>query len=77
MDGNVELQGFGVNISDIDTTLVGEENGVVFTGRVDADVVFGGGWMGEERLEDEGHKGTRDRLDLDKGQAMRIWTRVE
>lgn len=40
LDGDVQLQGLCVDITDIDTTFVGEKDGVVFAGGVDADVKF-------------------------------------
>ena len=41
VDGNAQLKGLGVHITDIDTTFVGEENIIAFTGRVNANVEFG------------------------------------
>jgi len=40
VDGNEELEGLGVYITDIDTTLVSEEDIIALTGRVDANVEF-------------------------------------
>lgn len=63
-DRNGETESLGVDISDIDTTFVSEKDFVTFTSRVDADVEFGVGRMGEERLDDEGAEGTGNSLDL-------------
>lgn len=64
VDGNIEFKCFCVYIANIDTSFVGEEDGVAFTGRVDTDVVFGVGRMGEERLDDEVVQGACDGFDL-------------
>lgn len=45
-DGDEELERFCVDITDIYTAFVGEEDVVSFTNRVDADVVFGMAWVG-------------------------------
>lgn len=45
-DRNVELECLGVNIADVDTTFVGEEDGVTLTLGVDADVILGVGRVG-------------------------------
>ena len=63
-DGNVKLEGFGIDVTNIDTTFVSEKDSVAFTARVYADVVFSVGRMGEEGFEDEGGEWSRDRLDL-------------
>ena len=61
-DGEAEC--LGVNITDIHTTLVGEEDLVAFAVGVDADIVFGVGWVREERLYDEVVEGAGSALDL-------------
>ena len=45
-DRNVELECLGVNIANVDTTFVGEEDGVTLTLGVDADVILGVGRVG-------------------------------
>ena len=40
VDGNYQLEGLGIYITDIDTTLVSEENIIAFTGGVNANVEF-------------------------------------
>lgn len=40
VDRNEELEGLGVYITDIDTTLMSEEDIIAFTGGVDANVEF-------------------------------------
>jgi hypothetical protein len=57
VDRDIEFEGFGVDIADIDTTFVCEEDGVAFAGGVDADIILGVGWMREERLYDKVVKG--------------------
>ncbi len=63
-DGEVEDERLGVNIADVNTTLVGEEDGIAFTGRGDADVVFGVGRMGEEWFDNEVVQGSSNRFHL-------------
>jgi hypothetical protein len=65
VDGDIELEGFGVDIADIDTTFVCEQDGVTFTCGVDADVILGVRWVREERLDDEVVESASDGLDLD------------
>jgi hypothetical protein len=62
--GLTKLHGLGVDISDIDTSLVGEEDLVSVPHRVDANVVFGVLRMRKERLDDEVVEGTGGLLDL-------------
>jgi hypothetical protein len=64
--GEVEAQGLGINVADVDATLVGEEDGVALAARVDADVVFGLGGVREEGLNDEGRERASDVFDLFK-----------
>lgn len=63
-DGNIQFERLGVDIADINTTLMCEKDAVEVAGGGDADVVFGGGGMGEQRLDDEGCQRARDGLDL-------------
>lgn len=63
-NGKVENKSFGINISDIDTSLMGKEDRISLTSRGDADIVLGVGWMGEERLNNEVVEGSGDRFDL-------------
>jgi hypothetical protein len=44
--------------------LLGKEDPITFTGRVDTDIVFGIGGMRAEWLNDESVEGTSSRLDL-------------
>ena len=55
---------FGIDIADIDTTLMGEEDLITLALGVDADIVFGVGWVREERLYDEVVEGAGSALDL-------------
>jgi hypothetical protein len=59
-----ELESLGVNVSDVDSTLVGEEDLVTLSGRVDTDVVLGVGRVGEEGLDDEGVERSDSLLNL-------------
>jgi hypothetical protein len=65
VDLDKELESLGVDVSDLDTTLVGEQDPVTLSGRVDADVVLGVGRVRGEGLNDEGVKGTGGLLDSD------------
>lgn len=66
-DGDVEDEGLGVDVSDIDTTFVGEEDGVALALGGDADVVLGVGGVGQEGLDDEVVQGSCNRFDLGVG----------
>lgn len=63
-NGNEESESLGVDITDVDTSLVGEEDDISLTNGVDADVVLGVGRVGAERFNDEGVEGTSGLLDL-------------
>lgn len=62
---NLEGQRLGVDVTNVDTTFMGEEDVIAVTVGVDANVVFGVGRVGEERLYDEVVESARDGLDLD------------
>lgn len=53
VDLDQEFESLGIDISDIDTTLVREENVVALPDRVNAHVIFRVGRVGKERLDDE------------------------
>ena len=63
-NGKAQLEGLRVDIANVDTTLVCEENVVTFTGGVDADVVLGIGRMRQEGLDDEVVERAYGRFDL-------------
>lgn len=63
-DLDLELKGLGVNIANLDTTLVSEEDVVSIAIRVDANVVFSVGGVGDERLDEEGLENTSNRINL-------------
>lgn len=52
-NADIEPKGFGVNITNIDTTLVSEEDRITLTIGVDAYVELGVRWMRKERLDDK------------------------
>jgi hypothetical protein len=62
----VEYEGLCVDVADVYAAFVGEEDGIAFTSGCDADVVFGVGGMGKERLNDKVVERSRDRFDLRK-----------
>ena len=39
-NGKVELEGFGINIADIDAPLMGKEDGVTLAAGIDADIIL-------------------------------------
>jgi hypothetical protein len=53
VDGDVEDESFSVDVADIDTTFVSEEDGVTLALGVDTDVVLGVCGMRQERLDDK------------------------
>lgn len=63
-DENVEGESLGVNITDVNTTLMGEEDTVTFTLGVNTDVIFGVGGVRKEGLDNEVVQGTSNGLDL-------------
>ena len=63
VDGDQQLERLGVDIADLDTTFVSEENPVSLSGRVDTNVVLGVSRVRRERLDDEGVKGTSGGFD--------------
>lgn len=64
LDLDLELESLCVDIADLDTSLVGEENVVAIAVRVDADVVLGVGGVGDEWLDEEGLEDTSNGVDL-------------
>ena len=37
----VELEGFGINVTNVNSSLVGKEDGVALTAGIDADIILG------------------------------------
>jgi len=66
IDGDVELESFSIDIADVYTTFVREEDRVAFASRVNANVVLRVGRVRKERLDDEVVEGTSDSLNLGK-----------
>lgn len=71
-DGEVEFECFSVDVADVDTAFVCEEDGVAFAGGGDADVVFGGGRVGQEGLEDEVVERAGDGFNLEIVKNVRL-----
>jgi hypothetical protein len=63
-DGDEKLNRLGVDITDFNSSLVGEEHDVAFSDRVDADVELRVGGVGKEWLDDEVSEGAGGLLDL-------------
>lgn len=63
-DRDEQLNSLGIDVSNINSSFVSEENDVAFTNRVDADVELGLGRVRQERLDDEGVEGANSLLDL-------------
>ena len=53
IDGNLQLECLRVDIANVNTAFVGEKDVVAFASGVDANVIFGIGWVREERFDDE------------------------
>ena len=53
VDGEAKFEGFGVDIANVNTAFVSEKDVVAFASGVDANVIFGIGWVREERFDDE------------------------
>lgn len=51
--GEIEDEGFGIDIANVNTSLVSEENRISLAGGCNADVIFGVGRVGKEGLDDE------------------------
>jgi len=59
-NADIKPKSFGVHITDIDATLMSEENGITLTIGVDAYIELGIGGMREEWLQDEVVEGSSD-----------------
>jgi hypothetical protein len=53
VNADIKPKGFGIDVANIDTTFMGEENRIALTVRVDADVELGICRMRKEWLQDE------------------------
>ena len=62
--GDIENESLCIDIANIDTTLVSEENAIAFTRRRDADVIFGVGRVRKERFNNEVVQGPNDLFNL-------------
>lgn len=63
-DENVKGESLGVNITDVNTTLMGEEDAVALTLGVNTDVIFGVGGVRKEGFDNEVVQGASNGLDL-------------
>ena len=59
VDRDVKFERFCVDITNVYTTFMGEEDRVTFTSRSNTDIEFGMRWMREERFNDEVRKYSR------------------
>lgn len=64
VDSNLENESLGIDVTNVNTTLVREEDAITLALRVDADIVFGVGRVRKERFDDEVVQGTSDGLNL-------------
>lgn len=64
LDLDLELECLCIDITDLDASLVGEEDVVTVAVRVDADIVLSVGGVGDEGLDKEGLENTGDGVDL-------------
>lgn len=70
-----ELEGFSIDITDFDTTFVGEEDVVALSNGVDANIELGIGRMRKERFNDKGVECSRGAFNLNAGLIM--WSTLE
>jgi hypothetical protein len=70
--GEIKNESFGVDVADIDTTLVCEEDGVAFTRGCDTNIIFGVRGVGKERFNNEVVKRSCDGFDLDMKASVRL-----
>jgi hypothetical protein len=66
VDRDVQDESLGVDITNVNTTFVCEQDNIALTLRVDANVVLGIRGMGEERLNDEVVECSCDSLNLEE-----------
>lgn len=64
-DVDAESQRLGVDVTNVNTTFMGEENSVTLALRVDADIVLGVGRVGKEGLENEVVQSSGNGLNLE------------
>jgi len=67
VDRDVKDKGFGIDVTNVNTALVSEENAVTLALGTDANIIFSIGRVGKERLDDEVVQSARDSLDLLSG----------
>jgi hypothetical protein len=64
VDRDIKDESFGIDVTDVNTTLVSEENAVALALRINADVVFSVRGMREEGFNNEVVKGASHSLNL-------------
>lgn len=67
VDRNIKDEGFGIDVTNVNTALMSEENAVTLALRTDTNIVFSIGRVRKERLDDEVVQSASDSLNLLSG----------
>jgi hypothetical protein len=73
--GDIENESLCIDIANVDTTLVSEENVIAFTCRRDTDVIFSVGRVRKERFDNEVVQGPSDRFNLTEKRRQKMVSR--
>jgi len=67
VDRDIKDEGFGVNVTNVNTTLMSEEYAITLALRTDTNIILSIGRVGEERLDNEIVQSARDSFNLLSG----------
>ena len=73
VDRNIKDEGFGIDVTNVNTALMSEENAVTLALRTDTNIVFSIGRVRKERLDDEVAQSASDSLNLLSGASRKKW----
>jgi len=71
VDSNIKDEGFGIDVTNVNTALMSEENAVTLALRTDTNIVFSIGRVRKERLDDEVVQSASDSLNLLSGASRK------
>ena len=71
VDRNIKDEGFGIDVTNVNTALMSEENAVTLALRTDTNIVFSIGRVRKERLDDEVVQSASDSLNLLSGASRK------
>jgi len=71
VDRNIKDEGFGIDVTNVNTALMSEENAVTLALRTDTNIVFSIGRVRKERLDDEVAQSASDSLNLLSGASRK------